>query len=198
MRSKGSSGNRVKKHPGRPEKHSRFYRQTLIAANRRTSWLYISYSTAGASPPPPPPPPREEDPDQGLSNEGRSDVERIAGVCEILRCPRVVHRAQREKESPRNRRNPCIGPRTGKRNSGEIRHRAPGRRDGHRRGRSRPKTNLMLVGHLPFMERLTSFLVTGSLQYRVFRFQNGGIVCLDREFPEAAWHIKWALMPKID
>lgn len=55
----------------------------------------------------------------------------------------------------------------------------------------------MLVGHLPFMERLTSTLITGSSERLVFKFQNGGIVCLDREADQPAWFIKWALMPKI-
>ncbi len=57
---------------------------------------------------------------------------------------------------------------------------------------------LMLVGHLPFMERLTSLLVTGSPEQRVFKFQNSGIVCLDQDPESRSWFIKWTLMPNID
>jgi phosphohistidine phosphatase len=57
--------------------------------------------------------------------------------------------------------------------------------------------NLMLVGHLPFMERLTSHLITGSIEKPVFKFQNGGIVCLDIDPDTQSWIIKWALMPNI-
>jgi phosphohistidine phosphatase len=57
--------------------------------------------------------------------------------------------------------------------------------------------NLMLVGHLPFMERLTSHLIIGSSEKPVFKFQNGGIVCLDIEPDTQSWVIKWALMPNI-
>ena len=57
--------------------------------------------------------------------------------------------------------------------------------------------NLMLVGHLPFMERLTGFLVTGSAETLVFKFQNGGIVCLDKDPDARWWFIKWTLMPWI-
>ena len=57
--------------------------------------------------------------------------------------------------------------------------------------------NLMLVGHLPFMERLTSHLITGSSENLVFKFQNGGIVCLDQDPGTDTWFIKWALMPNI-
>jgi len=57
--------------------------------------------------------------------------------------------------------------------------------------------DLMLVGHLPFMERMASYLITGSIQKKVFGFQNGGIVCLDKKPDSNDWFIKWALMPNI-
>ena len=57
--------------------------------------------------------------------------------------------------------------------------------------------DVMLVGHLPFMERLTAYLVTGSTDKPVFKFQNSGIVCLDTDPPNGSWVIKWALMPHI-
>jgi len=59
------------------------------------------------------------------------------------------------------------------------------------------KEDVMLVGHLPFMERLVSYLITGSIEITVFKFQNGGIVCLDRDQDTGSWYIKWALMPEI-
>jgi len=55
----------------------------------------------------------------------------------------------------------------------------------------------MLVGHLPFMERLTAYLTTGSMERPVFKFQNSGIVCLDNAPDTEFWVIKWALMPHI-
>ncbi|MEN6437559.1 MAG: phosphohistidine phosphatase SixA [Syntrophobacter sp.] len=61
----------------------------------------------------------------------------------------------------------------------------------------RTEDNWMLVGHLPFMERLAGFLITGSAQKLVFKFQNGGIVCLDKDDNSPWWFIKWALMPRI-
>ncbi len=55
----------------------------------------------------------------------------------------------------------------------------------------------MVVGHLPFMERLTSYLIIGSVEPPVFQFQNGGIVCLDKGPGTQNWIVKWALMPNI-
>ena len=60
-----------------------------------------------------------------------------------------------------------------------------------------PNEDIMLVGHLPFMERLTSYLTSGSKDITVFKFQNGGIVCLDKESDADSWVIKWTLMPHI-
>ncbi|MBN1104448.1 MAG: phosphohistidine phosphatase SixA [Deltaproteobacteria bacterium] len=58
--------------------------------------------------------------------------------------------------------------------------------------------DIMLVGHLPFMERMASYLITGSIEKTVFKFQNGGLVCLDREQGTGNWFIKWALVPNIE
>lgn len=57
--------------------------------------------------------------------------------------------------------------------------------------------NSMYVGHLPFMEKLTSYLVAGSTDLTVFKFQNAGIVCLDQRSDGDPWFIKWSLMPHI-
>ncbi len=57
--------------------------------------------------------------------------------------------------------------------------------------------NTMYVGHLPFMERLTSYLVAGSIDLTVFKYQNGGIVCLEQSGDSETWFIKWTLMPNI-
>ncbi len=58
--------------------------------------------------------------------------------------------------------------------------------------------NLMVVGHLPFMERLAGFLMTGSAEGLVFKFQNGGIVCPGKSPDAQWWFIKWTLMPSIE
>ncbi len=56
--------------------------------------------------------------------------------------------------------------------------------------------DIMYIGHLPFMDRLTSLLATGTSDKTIFKFQNSGIVCLDQDH-NSGWFIKWALMPLI-
>jgi len=60
-----------------------------------------------------------------------------------------------------------------------------------------PALNTMLVGHLPFMERLVSYLINGSPDKSIIKFQTAGIVCLDKTGKNDSWYIKWALMPKM-
>lgn len=60
-----------------------------------------------------------------------------------------------------------------------------------------PGDRLMLVGHLPFMQRLAALLVTGSQEKPVISFQNSGIVCLDRDEGSDNWTIRWALVPRL-
>ena len=60
-----------------------------------------------------------------------------------------------------------------------------------------PALNTMLVGHLPFMERIVSYLITGSPDKSIIKFQTAGIVCLDQVEKNGSWYIKWVLMPKM-
>lgn len=140
---------------------------------------------------------KEVDPDQGLSDEGVRDVDRIAAVAKSygIRVSSIEHsgkkRARQTAEIFASALRPerGVGERSGINPLDDVAAVA---------GELRGEENLMLVGHLPFMERLASYLVTGSAQRQVFKFQNGGIVCLDKEPDAPSWFIKWTLMPNID
>jgi len=54
---------------------------------------------------------------------------------------------------------------------------------------------IMLVGHLPFMERMAGYLLTGDAQEPVIDFTNAGIVCLEQH--EERWQALWILTPEI-
>ncbi|PKK83163.1 MAG: phosphohistidine phosphatase SixA [candidate division Zixibacteria bacterium HGW-Zixibacteria-1] len=56
------------------------------------------------------------------------------------------------------------------------------------------KDDLMLVGHLPNIKRITSVLLCGNPDNAIVNFQNGGIVCLSRE-ESGNWVICWVLLP---
>jgi len=50
------------------------------------------------------------------------------------------------------------------------------------------------VSHLPFLEKLASFLVAGDQEKSVVKFPTAGIVCLEKGGNEK-WKIKWKLFP---
>ena len=55
----------------------------------------------------------------------------------------------------------------------------------------------MLIGHLPFMEKLAAYLLTGFNENLTVKFQNGGLVCLDKETDSDSWFLKWMLVPNL-
>ncbi|MGC9358686.1 MAG: phosphohistidine phosphatase SixA [Anaerolineae bacterium] len=54
---------------------------------------------------------------------------------------------------------------------------------------------VMLVGHLPFMERITGYMVAGDPELTVVKFINAAIVCLVKS--DEGWHVSWILTPEI-
>ena len=139
---------------------------------------------------------KDIDPQQGISEEGQAEVDRIAAVASEygIRVAEICHSGKKRALQ-----------------TAEIFAKAfdiPDRlleREGLKplddvavfAESLNPGDDRMLVGHLPFMERLTSFLVAGDPDNIVFKFQNAGIVCLDQSSDNLSWFIKWTLMPNI-
>jgi len=61
---------------------------------------------------------------------------------------------------------------------------------------SKESEDLMLVGHLPFLDKLTSLLVCGDENARVVLFRYSAIVCLDQK-EDKGWAVRWILTPEI-
>lgn len=52
----------------------------------------------------------------------------------------------------------------------------------------------LVAGHLPFMSRLVSLLVTGDEDAALVQYQPGSVVCLERDDAEQ-WVILWMIRP---
>jgi phosphohistidine phosphatase len=52
--------------------------------------------------------------------------------------------------------------------------------------------NLMIVGHLPFLQKLASLLLSASETNQFISFKNSGVVCL--EYTDT-WKIAWMITP---
>ena len=54
----------------------------------------------------------------------------------------------------------------------------------------------MLVGHLPHLERLASYLLCQDPGKKVVDFSMAGIVCLTRD-ESGTWSVSWMVIPEI-
>jgi len=141
--------------------------------------------------------PPDIDPERGLSEEGFSEVERIAGAAKShgISVASIQHSGKKRAQQTADIFAIALNPKGGVEERNGINP-----MDGvEPLGRGiNPKDDVMLVGHLPFMERLVSYLITGSTDKPVIKFQNGGIVCLEQDSHTQIWIIKWTLLPNIN
>jgi phosphohistidine phosphatase len=57
--------------------------------------------------------------------------------------------------------------------------------------------NLMIVGHLPFLEKLASKLICGREQCLSLDFKRSAVVALERPAPGEPWVLAWMITPEI-
>ena len=139
--------------------------------------------------------PKDMDPDKNLSEEGRADVSRIAKTAQGYGVP---VKKIRHSGKPRAQQTAVIFAEALSVSDVEAAEGLGPTDDVTVFAKTLDSNqNLMLVGHLPFMEKMASYLTAGSTDLTVFKFQNGGVVCLDKQADSDAWSVTWALMPRI-
>ena len=140
--------------------------------------------------------PKDKDPSKGLSDEGTTETNRIADVAKGygIHVAGITHSGKTRARQTAEIFASALNPKGGIQESSGLNPLD----DVTDYAKAIDSTeNRMLVGHLPFMERMTAYLITGSFERPVFKFQNSGIVCLDKDPETQAWVIKWTLMPNI-
>ena len=58
------------------------------------------------------------------------------------------------------------------------------------------RQDIIIVGHLPFLSKLVSLLLTSSESSNTVAFKNGGIVCLDYS-DDNQWQLDWMIIPEL-
>lgn len=141
--------------------------------------------------------PKEKDPAQPLSEEGKNEAIRIAKLAKEfgITVSLIEHSPKLRAKETAEIFAKFLKPSSGIRQRENINPLDDVRA---LKDELNPKENIMLVGHLPFMERLVSFLLTGSEEPMIVKFQNAGIVCLDKSPETDRWFIKWTLMPEVN
>jgi len=139
---------------------------------------------------------KDVDPEKGLSDEGKNEVRAIAALAKEYRLhvSAIRHSGKKRARETAEIFSGFLGVQ-GKLE--KMEGLAP--LDDVTQLDLKAAENLMLVGHLPFMEKLASYLVAGAPDRPpVVKFQNGGIVCLDRDAETDSWYLKWTMLPRID
>lgn len=140
--------------------------------------------------------PKDVDPDKGLSGEGREDVERVASAARKygLEVDVIKHSGKKRARETAEILAASLNP-----PQGVLAISGLGPLDdvANLAAAMAAQEDVIFVGHLPFMERLVSYLVGGTPERPVLKFQNGGMVCLDKEGTDREWMIRWMLVPNI-
>lgn len=139
---------------------------------------------------------RRIDPAQPLSAEGRAEVERVATLLGRagIRVPRVVHSGKARAAETAGILAAAV---------------SPGKEPEERKGLAPLdpcaewvlelrliEEDQMLVGHLPFLDRLLGLLVTGREEPSLALFEAGSVFCLERGEGDR-WRILWAVSPAV-
>lgn len=137
-----------------------------------------------------------EDPQRGLTEEGRRTVERMAEFLASaeVSVDRIEHseklRARQTAEILAARLRPPEG-------ANQLAGMAPNDDIGPTVSRLEIESkNLMLVGHLPHLSRLVARLLGLGADRTVVQFQMGGVVRIDRA-ESGGWVVQWALVPEL-
>ena len=137
---------------------------------------------------------KEVDPERPLTEQGKTDVQRVAGALKLagVEVKRVIHsgklRARQTAEILATEIAPMQQPETSDlinpndNPSAFDLQTASGGMD------------TMVVGHLPFMAKLVSQLVTGEDNNMLVAYQPGSVVCLELTEKDN-WQIDWMLRP---
>jgi phosphohistidine phosphatase len=139
--------------------------------------------------------PEAVDPSRGLSEKGQADVKKVAEFLKSLElCVKGVwHSGKTRADQTANVLAKSLASA-----DGVVRQRGLAPLDPVEpvREELEQDTNLhyMIVGHLPFMEKLASLLVAGSEDADIVAFQMGGVVCLERD-DVGVWRVRWMVTP---
>ena len=139
---------------------------------------------------------KDQDPDKGLSDEGKETTRRMATVANgyQVSVAQILHSGKKRSRETAEIIAEVLRPEQGMSATDGLNPMddVPAFKNHLDLAR-----NVMLVGHLPFLERLIGLLVCGDPDRTVFKLQNSGILCIDRVLDIDHAVIRWALMPTV-
>ena len=141
---------------------------------------------------------KEVDADQPLSDAGRAGVERVASALRAggVRVGRVLHSGKARARQTAEIIGQAVLPGQGAEEIDGIAPLDP--TDGLAETVASWTEDTMVVGHLPFMDKMVARLVTGGEeQPALVVFSPATVVCLQRDEGGQRWRIDWVIKPEV-
>ncbi len=140
---------------------------------------------------------KEEDPQRNITEEGREETEKIAKffVDNIgLRIDKIIHSTKLRAKQTAEILSKYIKPRDGVIEKEGLEPNADPSIWAEKL--SIINENIVIVGHLPHLSKLTSLLVAEDTEKELVVFQYSNMVCLERD-DKGKWRILWIIRPDI-
>lgn len=145
--------------------------------------------------------PKSEDADRPLSEKGRKDVNRLASFLARSRLPLtgVVHSGKLRTQQTALIYADVLG-------AGRIAQEcaypiAPNDPTeplyAALLDSSQIEDNVMIVGHLPYMNKLVSRLVANDETANCVQFEPGCVIALEQQTDQASWSLQWIMRPSL-
>ena len=141
--------------------------------------------------------PKEDDPEKGLSEQGVCDVEKVAQFVSKmnLRFEAIFHSDKKRAIQTAEILGKYLKHSLGVHETDYL-----GANDDVTIWLDRllcSDADPILIGHLPFLDRLASRLVAQDENKQVLFFQRGGMVCLEDTNNNENFSVKWAVTPEM-
>jgi phosphohistidine phosphatase len=138
----------------------------------------------------------EIDPSRPLTEKGKVDVSKMAGFLKEtnLKINVIWHSTKRRARETAQILDEILGSKEG---IFEKEGLAPNDPVGRwKKEFEIEKRDIMVVGHLPFLQKLVSLFLVGSETHELIEFHQGGVVCLERK-ENGKWRLVLAITPEV-
>lgn len=140
---------------------------------------------------------KEVDPERPLTDRGRADIERLAQCLKQanVKADRIIHSGKLRAVQTAEVLAHVIAPGLDLESSNSINpNDDPAAFQWQQDNANNEKnTNIVLVGHLPFMGKLVSHLLVADAGKDIVAYRPGTVVCLERV--DNAWRLNWMIRP---
>jgi phosphohistidine phosphatase len=141
--------------------------------------------------------PKDEDPERSLTDRGISDIRAVLDTISMyggVKIRRILHSGKKRARQTAEIIGEWLAPSDGIQRVDSLEPLADPLIWAEQL--KMIEEDILLVGHLPHMSKLASYLLTGDAEKEVIKFAMGGIVCLEMK-ETGDWKLVWMLIPQL-